>query len=117
MYKLPKDFTGSYLIDQTIEVLSFAQYHFDIFFSNSAWMHVESGYSLFSAGEIVEEAEEFPLKATTIIQLLGKRVADVYVEGNTNIGIVFSDRVLLIKGDLEHYEAYRISDGEHEVLV
>jgi len=117
MYKLPKDFSGPFSINQTVEVLSFAQYHFDVSFSNSAWMHVESGYSLYSAGELVEEASEFPLKSTCVVQLLGERVVDVYVENETNMALVFSDRVLLIKGDLENYEAYRISDGKHEVLV
>ena len=117
MYLLPKSFTGSFLIGQRVEVLSFCQFHFDIYFSNKCWIHVESGYCLYMDKILVEEVSEFPLKSTVLLQLLERTVSDVQCVDRTNLKLFFETLVLEINGDIGPYEAYRISDGNDEFLV
>lgn len=117
MYLLPKTFTGSFLIGRRVEVLSFCRYHFDIYFTDKCWIHIESRCRLYQHGELIEDIAAFPLMETQLLRLLEKIVSDVECVDQSDLIIRMDDIVLEIQGNIGPYEAYRISDGEREFLV
>ena len=117
MYLLPKTFTGSFLIGRRVEVLSFCRYHFDVYFTDKCWIHIESRCRLYQNGELIEEIADFPLMGTQLLQLLEKTVSGVECVNQSDLTIRLDDMVLEIQGNIGPYEAYRISNGEQEFLV
>ncbi len=117
MYELPETFTGSFLIGNRIEMLSFCRYHFDVHFTDNYWIHVESRCRLYRYGELLEEINDYPLMSTQLLQLLEKRVTGVECVNQMDLIIRMDDMVLEIQGNNGPYEAYRVFDGTQEFLV
>ncbi len=117
MYSLPDSFTGDFLVGKKVVVLSFCKYHFDIFFSDNCWIHVESGFELYEKGDLIEKGTAFPLRNTVLVRLLEEVVVEVRRLEEEGLSLIFGDMELVIIGNIGPYEAYRVSDGTHEFLV
>lgn len=119
MYLLPQNFTGDFLVGRTVDSISFFQFHFDVFFSEKCWLHIESRYRICRKNDfsILEEPQEFPLIKTLLVQLIGKRISAIKCVNRSDLIITFDDLEITVYGNIGPYEAYRISDGEQEFLV
>jgi hypothetical protein len=118
MYPLPESFNPSFLFGKTVDVISFGPYQIDIYFSENRWIHIEGAYRLLAGSFIVEELMKYPVRQSSLMQILGSTVLNVTYKSNGNLCLEFDcKKQLWICGDNGPYESYRLFDGEREILV
>jgi len=119
MFTLPEKFDGSFLLGKTIETICFGQYQININLSDGIWLQIEGRYEHLSAdGRLFQKGEGFPLSETTLIRLLDSSILKCRtIDGRDLLLEMSNGDQLSIMGDNGMYEAYRIFNGEKEIVV
>jgi hypothetical protein len=119
VYKLPKDFDGSFFLGRTLECVLFNENTVDFLFDEHVGIGVESSLQHQIALEDEQsEVQAVPLSQSRLMQLLGRCVTGVKAGDDGTLVLSFDNgHVLRIFDDQPHYESYSIRHGDKEIFV
>ena len=119
MYNLPTTFDPSFLQEKQIESICFFPYQVNLYLSGGVWVQIEGHYKLLCGSKVLESVSSFPLSQSALLQLIGKKVIGVsFTAQSGDIELTAENGFkLFIDGNVGPYEAYRLFDGQKEIVV
>jgi hypothetical protein len=119
MHGLPETFDPSFLMGKSVESITFTAYQVNVYFDGNVWMQIEGGYKLIHDSNIIEVVNAFPVLQSSLLQLIGKKIANVsFTARSGDIEMVLDNGLrLYLEGESGPYESYRLFDGQRELIV
>ena len=118
MYGLPKNFDPEFVCGATLEQICFTENQVSFHFDHEISIIVESAIAYSDPNErLCSTTYRVPLRSSSIMHLLGKRVVEATRE-NDNLKLIFeSGATLNCIDDTPQYEAYKIIHKGHVLIV
>jgi hypothetical protein len=119
MYGLPEDFDGSTFVGHVLEVVAFAENAVYLTFDRELSISIESCFEYCSGNsDSPVEQQRVPVKASAVMQLIGRTVLACEAERNGTLTLHFEGgQVFRCIDDQVQYESYRITNGKHEIFI
>ena len=113
MYRLPKDFDGSFLVGRTLEMVCFNQNQVYLHFDAKITITIESSFSSQN-----DQIISVPVRESNLMKLLELTVSEVQGEEDGTLLLTFSNgEMLKIYDTSQQYESYRITYKDNVIIV
>jgi hypothetical protein len=119
MYKLPKDFDGSFLVGRTLEMVCFGANQVFLHLGDGTMITIESSFQ-HTRGPDDRDAKksEMPIAVSDLMQLVGRSVVQAMGDKNGTLTLFFdNEHALKCFDDSSQYESYQIKHGGKIVIV
>jgi hypothetical protein len=119
MYKLPKDFTGAFLIGRTLESIHFSTNNVILHFSDDVVITIESTFLHYDTrSEAMSQVASIPVIQSSLMRLLGQPISEASGDEQGTLTLTFKNgHVLEIYDSATHYESYSIKHGDRLIIV
>ena len=117
MYPFPTDFDVRQFQFAELEMVCFASYSMYLHFTRNLMLTVECDFEYCEVGKPTGTRSTFPLRNSSLMQLVGSRVTEANVSETATLSLQFESRGVLRIHPHATYESYRIKQGGREFIV
>jgi hypothetical protein len=118
MYKLPKDFDGTFFIGRTLQNVSYSENTVFFGFDENVSVTATSSLQHEIPGDKESLIQKVPLTESKLMKLPGHCIVKASGDEEGTLTLVFdNEHVLKVFNDDPHYECYSINNGKQEIYV